>query len=231
MILFFLVAWPSSSHSFWEHSNLFFLSLDKGARRMKHWSKSSFDKRSHSVWKRFAKSLQHHHQATKCAEIECFTGGWKSCCSSEPKFIEMARSKCNFSSHYGLEGLGIFSWDDSPLSFSRKGSIKDAKLSRPQETHTITTPSSKLRSKMLYYYYATHKANSLKLSSSRSWRKKRSHHQLYANSNRLCVKTLWNFWVRPSSTAKVELLYRKVSWAGTPYQWKLQHQMAFTIPI
>ena len=163
-----------------------------------------------------------------------FYGGWKSCSSSEPassKFIEMARSKCNFSSHYGLEGSqiaahGIFSWDDSPLSFSRKGSIKDAKLSRPQETHTITTPSSKLRSKMLYYYYATHKANSLKLSSSRSWRKKRSQHQLYANSNRLCVKTLWNFWVRHSSTtAKVELLYRKVSWAGTPYQWKLQHQM------
>ena len=112
------------------------------------------------------------------------------------------------------------------MSFSRKGSIKDAKLSRPQETHTITTPSSKLRSKMLYYYYATHKANSLKLSSSRSWRKKRSQHQLYANSNRLCVKTLWNFWVRHSSTtAKVELLYRKVSRGGTPYQWKLRHQM------
>ena len=37
----------------------------------------------------------------KCAEIECFTRA--------AGFIEMARSKCNFSSHYGLSLDGIFS--------------------------------------------------------------------------------------------------------------------------
>ena len=38
-----------------------------------------------------AKSLQHHHQATKCAEIECFTGVEKAAAVLNPQAASLLR--------------------------------------------------------------------------------------------------------------------------------------------